>query len=91
MANYLKDPDTGDVYLEGDNPLRYWTSSEWAEQIKALKDRLAQLQGQAAAMPQPKVKPDQETLDFYNTHMTLLADDGQIKQMQAELAEMEAV
>ena len=91
---YLKLPD-GSVVIADLNLRREWTAVEWAAEFKARKDNLAGLQSQLDFMPKPKVTPDQETLDFYNSHIGMMFGstglDEQINRIQVELAEMKVV
>jgi hypothetical protein len=92
--SYLRDPDTGNVYLEADNPQAAYSPADWAVMIAEKESRLAQMQAVLAGGPQPKTAPDQETLEFYNASLSLMAPPGlaeQAAQLQAELAAMKAV
>lgn len=60
---YWRDPETGIVYLEADNPQAAWTPEEWEAHLAALRARKAALEATTVA---PKTAPDQETLDFWN-------------------------
>lgn len=84
--NYLKDPETGNIYLESLNPQGVWTPEEWEAEIKAREDKLVEL---LANQPQPKTVPDQESLDLWNSMIPQPPE--QINLLESELAEMKAV
>ncbi len=95
MAKYLRDPDTGEVYLESDNPQAYWTTEEWAAEVKRVAGEVETLEALIAQVPKPKDQPDQECLDFWNMMIAGPMYGGgmadQLQAKQAELDEMKAV
>lgn len=94
MAKYYKAPDGLIYQVEPLQDVPVWSPEEWAAKIKGMEDKIAQIQGQLDSMPKPKTKPDQETLDFYNSQIGMMFNHGlqdQINQIQAELDEMKAI
>lgn len=86
-TGYIKLPD-GTVVNNPPAPTQAWTPEEWAAEIKAKEGRIAQLQAQLDSMPKPKDKPDQETLDFYNTHIGQMFDTDAKNQLDIVMAEL---
>lgn len=93
MTAYLRDPDTGNVYLETDNPIAAWTPEEWAALLAAKEAQVTALEEQIAGLMQPKTLPDEETLALWNSFCEQQGAGlpEQLASLQAELAEMQAV
>jgi len=93
IKNYLRFAD-GTVVQQSITPVRTWTTGEWNTEIQTLVNEIEILENQVAQTPQPKNAPDQECVDFWNSHMTMMIYNPfqqQLEEKQKELTEIQTV
>ncbi|MBW1991561.1 MAG: hypothetical protein JRI59_05505 [Deltaproteobacteria bacterium] len=90
--NYLRDPD-GNVYLESDNPVQAWTPEEWQAFLTEVEAEIVALREKLTSMPVCKVRPDEETLRFWNSvHGSYAAElESRLRAKTAWLEELKKV
>ncbi|MBI4643102.1 MAG: hypothetical protein HY743_05090 [Deltaproteobacteria bacterium] len=93
---YLRDPETGNVYLEADNPQAAWTPEEWTAYIAGwVAERQSiqeQLDGQPVEADETKI-PDEGIRNYYNSQVREWRQSyiDRLIVLDAEIAELKEV
>ena len=71
------------TYEKTDNPniIKQTQTIESSIYIDKLEKEISDLQTQIKDIPEPKTKPDQETLDFYNDNIGMEIDSEETERM----------
>ncbi|MCX8125530.1 MAG: mediator of RNA polymerase II transcription subunit 9 [Dehalococcoidia bacterium] len=89
---FWRDPETGIVFSEYENPVGAWTPEEWQAELESLRAELAQVEAMLSSLEPPKDWPEDAKQMWLNYHTDEFARLSAAKDdLTYKLSVMEAV